>query len=114
MAAVIAIPAFAQSEAPAPLTLSAAFQRALEANPSVGRARAEVGVAEAQKSYYLSAIMPKIGVNGRLTRNSKEVAFSGGEGEPDRTILAEDDWAYRVTLSQPLFAGNRERRAYQQ
>jgi outer membrane protein len=114
MAALFAIPAFAQSEAPAPLTLSAALQRALEANPSVGRARAEVGVAEAQKSYYLSAIMPKIAVNGRLTRNSDEVAFSGGEGEPDRTILAENDWAYRVTLSQPLFAGNRERRAYQQ
>jgi len=116
MAALIAIPAFAQTEAPAPapLTLSDAFQRALEANPSVGRARAEVGVAEAQKSYYLSAIMPKIALNGRLTRNSEEVSFSGGEGEPDRTVLAENDWAYRVTLSQPLFAGNRERRAYQQ
>jgi outer membrane protein len=118
MAALFAIPAFAQEQAqaaaPAPLTLSDAFQRALEVNPSVGRARAEVGVAEAQKSFYLSAIMPKIGVSGRLTRNSEEVSFSGGEGEPDRTLLAENDWAYRVTLSQPLFAGNRERRAYQQ
>lgn len=117
MALAVAVPAFGQAtEATgvAPLTLSAAFERALQANPSVGRARAEVGVAEAQKSYYLSAIMPKIGINGRLTRNSEEVSFSGGEGEPERTILAEDDWAYRVTLSQPLFAGNRERRAYQQ
>lgn len=113
-AAALALPAFAQAGAPAPLTLPEAFERALAANPSVGRARAEVGVAEAQKSFYLSAIMPKIGVNGRLTRNSDEVAFSGGEGEPERTILAEDDWAYRVTLSQPLFAGNRERRAFQQ
>jgi len=108
------VPAFGQTDAAAPLTLPAAFQRALEANPSVGRARAEVGVAQAQKSYYLSAIMPKIGVSGRLTRNSDEVSFSGGEGEPDRTVLAENDWAYRVTLSQPLFAGNRERRAFQQ
>lgn len=114
MAAMLAVPAFAQTAAPAPLTLSDAFQRALEANPSVGRARAEVGVAEAQKRYYLSAIMPKIGVSGRLTRNSQEVSFSGGEGEPDRTLLEENDWAYRVTLSQPLFAGNRERRAFQQ
>ena len=116
MAAALAVPAFAQEAAPAasPLTLANAFERALAANPSVGRARAEVGVAEAQKSYYLSAIMPKIGVSGRLTRNSDEVAFSGGEGEPDRTILAENDWAYRLTLSQPLFAGNRERRAFQQ
>jgi outer membrane protein len=114
IAAAIAAPAFAQTGSPSPLTLSEAFQRALDTNPSVGRARAEVGVAEAQKSFYLSAIMPKIGVSGRLTRNSEEVSFSGGEGEPDRSILAEDDWAYRVTLSQPIFAGNRERRAYQQ
>ncbi|MBI2212993.1 MAG: TolC family protein [Acidobacteria bacterium] len=114
MLAAIAAPAFAQTEGPATLTLSEAFRRALEVNPSVGRARAEVGVAQAQKNFYLSAIMPKIGVSGRLTRNSDEVMFSGGEGEPERTILAENDWVYRVTLSQPLFAGNRERRAFQQ
>ncbi|MCM2317481.1 MAG: TolC family protein [Thermoanaerobaculia bacterium] len=117
IALAAAVPAFGQATeatGAAPLTLSAAFERALQANPSVGRARAEVGVAEAQKRFYLSAIMPKIGLNGRLTRNSDEVMFSGGEGEPERTILAENDWAYRFTLSQPLFAGNRERRAFQQ
>jgi len=116
MALAAALPAFAETAetGTAPLTLPAAFERALQANPSVGRARAEVGVAEAQKSYYLSAIMPRIGVTGRLTRNSEEVAFRGGEGEADRTILPENDWSYRVTLSQPVFAGNRERRAYQQ
>ncbi len=116
MALAVGLPAFAQTTeaGSTALTLSAAFERALQANPSVGRARAEVGVAEAQKRFYLSAIMPRLGVTGRLTRNSEEVSFSGGEGEPDRTILAENDWNYKVTLSQPLFAGNRERRAYQQ
>lgn len=103
--------ALAQSP-PETLTLREAFARALEANASVGRAREGVAVAEAQKRYLLSAIMPKIGVTGSLVRNSEEVSF--GEDDDMRLILPEDDWSYRVVLQQPIFAGRRELRAYAQ
>lgn len=99
-------------EAPEVLTIQDAFTRALNANASVASAREGVEMAEAQRRYLLSAIMPKIGVTGSLVRNSKEVAF--GEGEDMRLILPEDDWSYRVVLQQPVFAGRRELRAYKQ
>jgi outer membrane protein len=108
---VAPIGAAAQSDAPT-LTLRGAFERALEANASVGRARAGVAVADAQRRFFLSAVLPKIGVTGSLVRNSEEVAF--GEGEDSRLILPEDDWSYRVVLQQPVFAGRRELRAYNQ
>ncbi|HET7437635.1 MAG TPA: TolC family protein [Thermoanaerobaculia bacterium] len=95
------------------LTFDEALKRALAVNNTVESARAEVGVAEAQRSYLLSAVMPKITVNGALTRNSIEQTF-GGEGEDSVTILPHNDWQYQVVLSQPLFAGRRELRAYSQ
>jgi outer membrane protein len=102
----------AAQDTPATLTLRDAFNRALEANASVGRAREGVEVADAQRRYFLSAVLPKIGVTGSLVRNSEEVAF--GEGDDMRLILPEDDWSYRVILQQPIFAGRRELRAYTQ
>lgn len=102
----------AAQDASRTLTLREAFDRALEANATIGRAREGVEVADAQRRYLLSAIMPKIGVTGNLVRNSKEVSF--GEGEDARLILPEDDWSYRVVLQQPVFAGRRELRAYNQ
>ncbi len=100
------------ADAPVSLTLWDAFDRALEANASVGRARAGVDAADAQRRFLLSAILPKIGVTGSLVRNSEEVAF--GEGDDMRLILPENDWSYRVVLQQPIFAGRRELRAYNQ
>jgi outer membrane protein TolC len=103
----------ASAPAPSILTFDDALRRALEVNTGVGTAREEIGVAEAQRSYLLSAVMPRVTLTGDLTRNSLEQRF-GGEGEDGVTILPRNDWAYRITLSQPIFAGRRELRAYSQ
>lgn len=94
------------------LTFDEAMRRALNVNNTVESARAEIGVAEAQKSYLLSAVMPRITLDGNLTRNSIEQTF--GEGSDAIAILPQNNWAYQVMLSQPLFAGRRELRAYSQ
>lgn len=95
------------------LTFDAALKRALEVNNTIERTREEIEVAEANRDFLLSAVMPKITLSGDLTRNSIEQSF-GGEGEDSVTILPRNDWAYRVILSQPIFAGRRELRAYSQ
>jgi outer membrane protein len=106
---VCALSAAAQTR----LTFDDALRRALEVNNTVVRAREEVGVAESQRDYLVSAVLPRITLSGDLTRNSLEQRF-GGEGEDSFTILPRNDWAYRVTLSQPIYAGRREFRAYSQ
>ncbi|HYH05544.1 MAG TPA: TolC family protein [Thermoanaerobaculia bacterium] len=112
-----AAPGHAQAPAGTPaaqtkLTFDGALRRALEVNTTIERAREEIGVAEANRSFLLSAVMPRIGLNGDLTRNSIEQTF--GEGPEAIAILPQNDWAYRVTLSQPIYAGRRELRAYSQ
>lgn len=112
-AALVPLAAFAQAPAPATtLTLQEALNRALAVNNNIGRSRAEIDVAEANREYLLSAVMPRITLNGAATRNSENVSF--GNGDDARTILAQNDWNYRVVLQQPIYAGNRERRAYEQ
>lgn len=95
------------------LTFDAAMQRALEVNNTIERSVQDIAIAQSNKDFLLSAVMPKITLSGDLTRNSIEQSF-GGEGEDSVTILPRNDWAYRVTLSQPIFAGRRELRAYSQ
>jgi outer membrane protein len=107
--ALSAVSASAQTK----LTFDAALQRALEVNNTIERSAEEIAFAQSNKDYLLSAVMPKITLTGDLTRNSIEQSF-GGEGEDSVTILPRNDWAYRVTLSQPIFAGRRELRAYSQ
>lgn len=102
----------ARAAAPSTLTFSEALQRALSANLELAEARAEVAVAEAQTRQTFSAVLPRISVQGNLTRNSDEAAF--GEGEDRRVIQSLNDWSYRLALTQPIYAGNRERRALQQ
>lgn len=102
----------ATASAQTTLTLDEALRRALEVNNTIGQARQEIGAAEAQRSFLLSAVMPRITLGGDLTRNSIEQTF--GEGDDGVTILPRNDWAYRLTLSQPIFAGRRELRAYSQ
>jgi outer membrane protein len=97
---------------PLRLGLEAALRRALVANASVGQARAEVGVAAAQKRGALSAVLPRLQVTSGLIRNSEEAAF--GLPPNERVILPLNDWNFRVLLSQPIFAGLREIRAYDQ
>ncbi len=95
------------------LTFDGALQRALAVNNTIERSQQDVAVAQSNKDYLLSAVMPKITLTGDLTRNSIEQSF-GGDGEDSVTILPRNDWAYRLTLSQPIFAGRRELRAYSQ
>src|ERR1700730_413602 len=102
----------AQAQRQTTLTFHQALQRALEVNNTVERARAEVGVAEANKQQLLSNVLPRITASGNLTRNSVDVSF--GSGSDARSVLARNDWNYRVVLSQPVFAGRRELRAYSQ
>jgi outer membrane protein TolC len=94
------------------MTLQDALGRALQVNNTIERSRADIGVAEANRSYLFSQVMPRIVTTGSTIRNSTEVAF--GAADDSRTILPRNDWNYRIVLSQPVYAGNRERRAYEQ
>lgn len=105
-------PPTASTSAPVRLTLQEALRKALADNPTLGRSRIEVNALQSQADVAFSSILPRIGLQGSFTRNDQEVSF--GEGEDARTILAENDWNYRLTLSQPVFAGNRERKAIKQ
>ncbi|HUR79230.1 MAG TPA: TolC family protein [Thermoanaerobaculia bacterium] len=110
---VVLIAAFAMSlGAQTRLTFDSALQRAVEVNNVVERTREDVGIAAAARDQLLSAVMPRITLNGDLTRNSIEQRF--GEGDDAIAILPRNDWAYRITLEQPIYAGRRELRAYSQ
>ena len=94
------------------LSFDEALRRALAANLGLGRARAEVSIADATRRGALSQVLPRVTVSGGLIRNDREVAFGGSDFSVQ--ILPRNDWNTRVTLSQPIFAGLREQRAYQQ
>lgn len=94
------------------LTFDEALRRAMEVNNTVERTREQIELASAQRDQLLSAVLPRITLNGDLTRNSMEQTF--GEGDDSIAILPRNDWAYRVTLEQPIYAGRRELRAYSQ
>jgi len=93
-----------------PLGFEEALRLALEANTGVRIARAEVGAATAQRRGALSAVLPRLQASGGLIRNSEEAAF--GAPPNQRVILPRNDWNLRVLLSQLIFAGLREIRAY--
>lgn len=99
-------------EAETKLTFDEALARAMQVNNSIERTRQDIGVATAARNQLLSAVMPRITLSGDLTRNSIEQKF--GEGEDSIAILPRNDWAYRVILEQPVYAGRRELRAYSQ
>lgn len=105
-------PAAAAQVSPVTLTLPEALHRALTENPTLGRTRSQVSELQALERVIFSAILPKIDLEGNVTRNDQEVAF--GSGSDARTILPENDWSYRLILSQPVYAGNRERKAIKQ
>ena len=94
------------------LTLPEALERALRVNNTVERSRIEVNAAEQSRKLLLSSILPQVQFTGSAIRNSTEVAF--GSGSDARTVLPGNDWNYRVVLSQPVYAGLREKRAYDQ
>ena len=80
------------------LTLHEALTRALEVNDTVEISRVEIGFAEEMQRGLFSAVMPRINLNGALTRNSIEQKF--GEGDDGFTILPRNDWNYALVLSQ--------------
>jgi outer membrane protein len=92
--------------------LSEALERALKVNNTAERARIDVNVAEETKKALLSSILPQVQATGSVIRNSTDVSF--GSGADARTILPGSDWNYRIVLSQPVYAGLREKRAYDQ
>jgi outer membrane protein TolC len=94
------------------LTLPEALERALRVNNTVERSRIDATVADQNRKLLLSSILPQVQFTGSAIRNSTEVAF--GTGADARTILPGKDWNYRVVLSQPVYAGLREKRAYDQ
>jgi len=94
------------------LTFRQALQRAVQVNNTVERARADITAAEANKELLLSNVMPRIVASGSAIRNGQAVTF--GSGSDATTVLAQNDWNYRLVLSQPVFAGRRELRAYSQ
>ena len=94
------------------LTFDEALRRALAVNNSVEQSRQEIAVAESNRSYLLSQVMPHISATGNLQRNSIQRTF--GNGDNTVTILPQNNWNYQVTLQQPLYAGRREFRAYSQ
>jgi outer membrane protein len=57
-------------------------------------------------------VLPRITATGSTIRNGESVTF--GSGSDATTVQAQNDWNYRVVLSQPVFAGRRELRAYSQ
>jgi len=105
-------PSAADTNEAATLGFEEALQRALVANSAVGQAQAEVGVANAQKRGARSGILPRLQASGGLIRNSQEAAF--GVPPTQRVILPLNDWNLRLLVSQPIFAGLREIRAYDQ
>ncbi len=110
------VPAWGQTEAPAAspqtLTLQEAVRRALESNLTVQRQRTEVSAADLQRRALIASVLPKVNLSGTTTQNSEEVSF--GSDSDSRVILPGTDWGYRLTVTQPIYAGSRERRALQQ
>lgn len=112
---VVAPPAAASpspAAAPRAITLEEALRQALAANPSLGSAEIEATAVKGQVRALLATVLPRIGVSGNYIVNSEEASF--GSGADKRVILPGQDWSYRLTLSQPIYAGNRERRALEQ
>lgn len=94
------------------LTLQDALLRALTANPTISRTRSQIAQSEAEMRRIRTSILPRVDVEANATRNSSEVAFDFDGNRA--VILPGNDWAWSVTLSQPIFAGTREIKAIRQ
>lgn len=110
--AVLLAAAAVSASAQTRLTFDGALTRAMEVNNLIERTRTNIGIAEATRDQLLSYVMPRITLSADATRNSIEQRF--GEGDDSIAILPQNDWGYRVILDQPLYAGGRELRAYNQ
>lgn len=108
-----AVPPPSQTQpAPVKLTLADALKRALAANPQLGVARLEIAAARAQKDLAVASVLPHVQATGNLLRNTVESAFDFNGNRV--VLLPQNDWNYKLTVTQPIYAGNRERRALSQ
>jgi outer membrane protein len=94
------------------LTLGEAIRIALANNPSAERSRSEVDLAALEVRRARSSILPQVRVDGRYTRNDRDVTldFDGTEV----SIMPADDWSTSIRLSQPVYAGGRELKTLRQ
>jgi outer membrane protein len=109
---LIALVSAATAGAQTQLSLPEALERALRVNNTVERSRIEVDAAEQNRKLLLSSILPQVQATGSAIRNTTQVSFGTGADAP--VVLPENDWNYRVVLSQPIYAGLREKRTYDQ
>jgi len=108
-----AAPAATASGQPAlTLTLADALRRALAANPNLSASRLEIAAAQAQKDIAVSAVLPHLQATGNYLYNSVESAFDFGGRRV--LLLPRNDWNAKLTLTQPIYAGNRDRKALSQ
>lgn len=94
------------------LTLQEAARIAVANNPVALASRSEVEMAASEVRRARSSILPQLYVDGRYTRNDREVAFNFDGTEVP--ILPADDWSASIRLSQPVYAGGRELKAIRQ
>lgn len=99
-------------EAPRVLTLPEALGRAVEANRTAERARTQAEIAQQQSRFLYANLFPHVSISGNYTRNAESVHFELGGQRIN--LLPENDWAFRATVRQPIYAGGREIRAYRQ
>jgi outer membrane protein TolC len=88
------------------------MEQALAKNPSVARSRAGLLGVEAEKKGTLSAVLPHLSLTGDYQRNSTEISFQSAGST--FLLLPRDDWSGRITLTQPVYAGLRDQKAYRQ
>lgn len=93
------------------VTFEQALRRALQQNPSIARAQADVDAAAAQRRLAKTAILPRINLDGAAVQNDENVSFDLGKSID---LQPRDDWQARLVLQQPLYVGGRELKAIRQ
>jgi outer membrane protein len=95
------------------LDLQAAFRRALGDNNLIRAAQSGVAAARADRRTAFSYLLPRVTAGGSAADRDREVSFSFGE-DSSLTIFPRRDWNAHIVATQPLFAGFRDLRVYQQ
>jgi len=114
-ALLVATPLAAEPSAapPAPvLTLREALVRAQEENRTLRAATSGVAAARADRRVAISYLLPRISAGATGSQRDREVSFEFGDS--NLTIFPRRDWNLRITATQPIFAGLRDVRTYQQ
>lgn len=95
------------------LSLADAVGRALEANHTVGRSRADAAAADADVRLALAERRPRFTLEGQGVWNQPDVVIPFGEDLTVR-LLPEADGQANLRLTQPLYTGGRLKLAHSQ